>query len=206
MSSSSLWNAKMERWEKIVKAVDSGRYPNIRIDDGKLVTTPRTGSAAKIQSLLADVFKDGNNEWFKTESDTLEANNGGIADEGQPESSNKKKTSLTEQGTLARDEKIEREPGMARVKFPKGVYTPAEWKSITTALKDLDGGTAVDNALDLSGMNLEGGALVTTGPSVGEAHSKLCRFVKFALERNPYGGSGNPIDVGSGLSQSALDP
>ena len=206
MSSSALWNAKMERWQKIVKAVDSGRYPNIMIDDGKLFTTPKAGGAAKIQSFLADVFKDGNNERFKTEFDTLEANNGGMPNEGQPESSNKKKTSLTEQGTLAREEKIEREPGMARVTFPKGAYTPAEWKSITTAVKDLDGGTAVANALDLSGMNLEGGALVTTGHSVGEAHSKLSRFVSFALERNPYGGSGNPIDVGSGLSQSALDP
>ena len=179
---------QVERWKKIVKAADSGCYPNVMIVDGKLVTTPKADGPAKIQSFLADVFKDGDNEWINTEFDTLEANKGEIANEGQPGSSKEKKTSLTEQHTLARQEKIDIELGTARVTFPKGIYTPAEWKAITKVAKDLDGSTAVAKALDSGGVNLEGGALVATGHSVGEAHCKLSRLVSFAVERDSYGG------------------
>ena len=189
MSSSSLWYTKFERWNKIVKAADSGRYPNIMIHNGEIVTTPKAGGAAEIQSFLADVFKDGDNEWFKTELDTLEANNEKPANEGQPESSKKKTTSLTEQDTLARLEKIDRELGTARVKFFKGAYLPAEWIAITVAVKDLDGSTAVAKALGFSGVKLEGATLVATGHSVAEAHCKLDRFVMFALERDYHRGS-----------------
>ena len=181
MSSSSLPNTKLERWKKIVKAADSGRYPDIKIDDGKLVTTPKAGDAAKILSFLYDVFKDDDNEWFDIEFDILEANNGQTANEGQHEGSRKKKTSQTEQSPLARQEKIDRELGTAKITFPKGVYTPAEWKAITTAVKNLDGSTAVAKALDFVGVNLEEGALAATGHSVGEAHGKLSRFVDFAF-------------------------
>ena len=188
MSSSPLWNTKNERWKKIVKAANSGRYPNIMIDDGKLVTTPKAGDVAKILSFLADVFTDDDNEWFNPGFDTLEANNGETANEEEPESSKKKNASLTEQGALAWQEKIDRELGTARVIFPKGTYTPAEWKSITTAVNGLDGSIAVPKALDLSGVSLEGGALVATGHSVGEAHCKLSRIVDFALEGDSYRG------------------
>ena len=195
MSSSSLWYTKFERWKKIVKAADSGRYPNIMIHDGKIVTTPEAGGAAEIQSFLADVFKDGDNEWFNTELDILEANDGETAHEGQPESSKKKTTSLTEQDTPARQEKIdrelekiERELGTARVTYPKGVYAPAEWRAITAAVKDFEGSTAVAEALGFSGVKLEGAKLVATGRSVAEAHCKLGKFVMFALERDSYRG------------------
>lgn len=184
MSSSSLWNTKFERCKKIVEAADSGRYPNIMIDNGQLVTTPVAGDAVKIRSFLADVFKDGDKEWFNTECDTLEASNGETAIDGQPESSKKKKVSETEQRTLARQEKIDGELGTARVTFPKGAYTPAEWEKITAVVKDIDGSTTLAKALDLSGVNLEGGALVATGHSVGDAHCKLSRLVNFAHERD----------------------
>ena len=189
MSSSSLWNTKFERWKKIVEAVNSGRYPNIVLYKGKLDTIPKAGGAAKIRSFLADVFKDGDNEWFNTALDTLEAKNGETANGGQPESSKREKTSLTERGTVARQEKIDGELGTARVTFPKGSYTPAEWKSITRAVKDIDGSTAVAKALDFSGVNLEGGALVATGHSVSEAYGKLDRIVDFALKPDLYPGS-----------------
>ena len=185
MSSYSLLNTEPERWKKIVKAADSGHYPNIMIDDGELVTTPKAGDAVNIQSFLADVFKDGDSEWFKTEFDTLEAGDGEAANEGQPESSKKKKISLTKQRTLARQEKKDRELGTSRVSLPKGNYSPAEWNTITTAAKDLDdGGTEARKALDLSGVNLEGGTVFATGHSIIEAHSKLSRFVTFALDHD----------------------
>ena len=159
------------------------------IDNGKLVTTSKAGGTAKIQSFLADVFKDGDNEWFTTDFDTLEANSGDTANEGQPENGKRKKTSLTEQHTLATQKKIDIELGTARVTFPKGIYTPAEWKAITTVVKELDGRTAAAKALDVSGVNLEGGALVATGHSVVEAHCRLSRLVSLALERDSRRGS-----------------
>ena len=206
MSSSSLGNTKFERWKKIVEAADSGRYPNIMIFDKKLVTIPTAGGGAKIRSFLEDVFKDGDNEWFSTALDTLEANNGETTNEGQPKSSKKKQIPLTEQGTFARQEKNDRELGTAKVSFLKGTYTPAEWKSITTTVKDLDGRTEVAKTLDLSDVNLEGRALVTTGHSVGEARCKLSRFVDFALKRDRYERSGGLRYVGAGPSQSTLYP
>lgn len=182
MPSYSLLNTEAERWKKIVKAADSGHYPNIMIDDGELVTTPKAVDAVKIQDFLADVFEGGDNEWFRIEFDTVEANNGEAVNEGQPESSKKKKISLTKQRTLARQEKKDRELETSRVSLPEGNYTPAEWKTITTAAKDLeDGGTAAAQALDLRGVHLEGGTVVATGHYIVEAHCKLRRFVTFAL-------------------------
>ena len=154
------------------------------IDDGELVTTPKAVDAVKIQDFSADFFKDGDNEWFKTEFDTVEANNGEAVNEGQPESSKKKmkKISLTKQRTLARQEEKDRELGTSRVTLPEGTYIPAELKTITTAAKDLDnGGTAAAQALDLRGVHLEGGTVVATGHYIVEAHCKLRRFVYFAL-------------------------
>ena len=181
MPSYSLLNTETERWEKIVKVADSGHYPNIMIDDGELVTTPKAVDAVKIEDFLADVFKDGDNEWFKTEFDTVEAINGEAVNEGQRESS-KKEISLTKQRTLARQEKKDRELGTSRVSLPEGHYTPAEWKTITTAAKDLDdGGTAAAQALDLRGVHLEGGTVVATGHCIVEAHCKPRQFVTFAL-------------------------
>lgn len=92
MASYTSSNTKPERWAKIVKGADSGRHPEIMIDEQKLVAVSEPiYRAARTQSFLADVFKDGDNEWFSPANASDEASKGKAVDDGQPEGSNKKK-------------------------------------------------------------------------------------------------------------------
>lgn len=123
MASYTSSNTEPERWEKIVKGADSGRHPEIMIDEEKLVALSKPSDrAARIQSFLADVFKDGDNEWFGAANDSVEASNGKAkaVDDGQPEGSNKKKkVSLTKQRELARQEKKDQGFGKQRAEYSK---------------------------------------------------------------------------------------
>ena len=84
MSSYSSSNTEPERWAKIIEGADSGRYPEILIDDGKLVAMSVPSIAnSRIQNFLADVFKDGDNEWFRSANDSVESTRGKAANDGQ---------------------------------------------------------------------------------------------------------------------------
>lgn len=171
MASYTSSNTEPERWEKIVKGADSGRHPEIMIDEEKLVALSKPSDrAARIQSFLADVFKDGDNEWFGAANDSVEASNGKAkaVDDGQPEGSNKKKkVSLTKQRELARQEKKDQGFGKQRAEYSKDNYSPAEWAIIT--------GEA--SMRKPSGVFLEGGKLVATDSNVPGAQKKLSEFV-----------------------------
>ena len=173
MASYSSSNTEPERWEKIVKGADSGRYPEIMIDEGKIVALSKPSDrAARIQSFLADVFKDGDNEWFSVASDSVEASKGAAVDDGQPEGSNKKKkVSLTKQREMARQEKNDQGLGPQRAVYSKDSHPPAEWARITSQV----------SIRKPPGVFLEGGKLVATDKTVAGAHQKLVEIVDWAL-------------------------
>ena len=173
MASYTSSNIEPERWAKIVKGADSGRHPEIMIDDGKLVAVSFPSVAnARIQSFLADVFKDGDNEWFRPDGD--------VVDEGQPGSSKGKKTSLTQQRAKARQEKKDKGQVKARAELSKVGYSPQEWSTICTKAC----------TLHPSGVSLEGGKLVATANTPFDAQNRLQTFTAFALgqDTNIYGG------------------
>ncbi len=133
MASYTSSNTNAERWAKIVTGVDSGRYPEIMIDDvGNLVavSSPTTASA-RIQSFLVDVFKDGDSEWFRSADDSIQSGKGEAADDGQPESSKKKKISLTQQRANARQEKKDQGLTPHRAELTKDKHTQQEWMRLT---------------------------------------------------------------------------
>ncbi|KAL9133380.1 MAG: hypothetical protein Q9175_005441 [Cornicularia normoerica] len=181
MGSYSSSNIEPERWAKIVKGADSGHYPHIMVDEGKLVTVPKTGDTDKIQSFLADVFKDGDNEWFDTTSDSVESSKGKAADAGKPETSKKKKVSLTQQRMNARQEKKDRGLGMQRVELSKGNYTDTEWKRIT----------GIVSTQRPAGVSLEGGKVVATHHIITDAQRKLDSILDHVLQHDTAGRPGS---------------
>ena len=180
MASYTSSNVEPERWAKITEGVDSGRHPEIMIDDdGKLVAVSTPGLVnTRIHSFLADVFKDGDNEWFSPASDSVGAGEGKSADDGQPEGSSKKKISLTQQRASARQEKKDKGMVNQRAEWSKAVYTPIEWESITRKVC----------TLEPPGIFLEGDKLVATDSTLHGAENKLQLFTAFALgqDTKPY--------------------
>ena len=180
MASYTSSNVESERWAKIMEGVDSGRHPEIMIDDdGRLVavSTPDLVNT-RISSFLADVFKDGDNEWFSHVSDSVEVDERKSADDGQPESSKKKKISLTEQRASARQEKKDQGMANQRAEWSKAVYTPIEWEKITKKVC----------TLEPPGIFLEGKNLVATDSTLHGAENKLQLFTAFVLgqDTKPY--------------------
>ena len=172
MASYTSSNTEPGRWAKIVAGADSGRHPEIMIDDGKLVAVSMpTIANARIQSFLADVFKDGDNEWFRPDSDPVESTQEKAADDGQPGSSKEKKISLTQQRANARQEKKDKGQVKARVELTKEVFTSQEWATICTKV-----GTERP-----SGVYREGGKVIATNNNVEDARSTLRAFVAYAL-------------------------
>ena len=168
-------NTEPERWAKIVAGADSGRHPEIMIDDGKLVTFSMPSIAnARIQSFLADVFKDGDNEWFHPDSDPVESTQEKAADDGQPGSSKKKKISLTQQRANARQEKKDKGQVKARSELTKEGFTPQEWATINTKV----------GTLRPASVFREGGKIVATDHTAKAARDALNAFVAFALKQD----------------------
>ena len=172
MASYTSSNTEPGRWAKIVAGADSGRHPEIMIDDGKLVAVSMPNIAnARIQSFLTDVFKDGDNEWFHPDSDPVEPTPEKAADEGQPGSSKKKKISLTQQRANARQEKKDKGLVKARAELNKDDFTSQEWATICTKV----------GTLRPSGVYREGGKVVATSDNVDTARNSLQGFVAYAL-------------------------
>ena len=175
MASHTSSNTEPGRWAKIVAGADSGRHPEIMIDDGKLVAVSKPSIAnARIQSFLADVFKDGDTELFRPNADLVEPAQEKAADNGQPESRKKKKISLTQQRANARQEKKDKGLVKARVELSKEGYTSEEWTTICTKV-----GTQRP-----SGVYREGGKIVATNNDVDDARRVLQSFVGYALEHD----------------------
>ena len=191
MASYTSSNTEPERWAKIVAGADSGRHPEIMIDDGKLVAVSIPSIAnARIQSFLADVFKDGDNEWFRPDSDPVESTAEKAADDGQPGSSEKKKISLTQQRANARQEKKDKGQVKVRAELNKENFTPQEWATINMKI----------GTMRPSGVYREGGKVVAThNNNVDEARNNLHSFVAYALGQYPKG-SKNVYERGSGLA------
>ena len=172
MASYTSSNTEPERWAKIVEGADSGRYPEIMVDDGKLVAVSMPSIAsARIQDFLADVFRNGDNEWFRPASDPAEASKGKVADDGQPESSKKKKISLTKQRENARQEKKDKGLVKPRAETSKEVFSSDEWATISMKVC----------SLHPPGIFVEGGKIVATDHTVPDAQIKLQFFVAHAL-------------------------
>ena len=181
MASYTSSNTEPERWAKIVEGADSGRHPEIMIDDGKLVAVSAPSIAsARIQAFLTDVFKDGDNEWFSTASDPVDPSKGKAADDGQPESSKKKKISLTKQRENARQEKKDKGLVKARAEMSKEGFLSDEWATICLKVCTLSS----------PGIFLEGGKVVATDHTIQDAQRKLQCFTAIALgqDSKPYGG------------------
>ncbi|CAF9911627.1 MAG: hypothetical protein ALECFALPRED_007415 [Alectoria fallacina] len=172
MASYSSENTEPERWAKIVEGAESGRHPEIMVDEGKLVAVSMPClKGARIQSFLADVFKDGDNEWFRPASDSVGSSKGKAAGDGQPESSKKKKVSTSQQRANSREKRKDMGLVKSRAERSKDQYSPTEWRTIT--------GKASEKTT--KGVFLEGGQLVATGSSTVDASNKLDMFVEFAL-------------------------
>ena len=181
-------NTEPGRWAKIVAGADSGRYPEIMIDDGKLVAISMPSVAnARIQNFLADVFKDGDNEWFRPDNDPMEPAQENTADDGQPGSS-KKKISLTQQRANARQEKKDKGQVKARAELTKEGFTTQEWSTICTKV----------GTLRPSGVYREGKKLVATNHNHGDARNALQAFVAYALGQDVKSYK-NISETGSGL-------
>ena len=132
MASYTSSNTEPERWAKIVNGEESGRYPEITIDGGTLkVFSKPEDRAASIQSFLADVFKDGDNEWFSAAGDPVEASEEEAADKGQPENSKTKRVSRTQQRANKRQEKKNLGPVRQREELAKDRFSSVEWEQIT---------------------------------------------------------------------------
>ena len=190
MASYTSSNTEPGRWAKIVAGADSGRHPEIMIDDGKLVAVSMPSIAnARIQSFLADVFKDGDNEWFRPDSDPVEPTPEKAADEGQSGSSKKKKISLTQQRANAMQEKKDKGLVKARAELTKEGFTTQEWTTICTKV----------STLRPSGVYREGGKVVATNDNVDTARSLLQGFVAYALGRESKRYL-NVVERGAGLS------
>ena len=136
MASYTSSNTEPERWAKIVNGEESGRYPEITIDNGtiKAVSKPEN-RAARIQSFLADVFKDGDNEWFSVAGDPAEASEEKAAEKGQPESSKTKKVSLTQQRAIKRQEKKNQGPVSHKEELARDIFTSVEWEQLTRQVR-----------------------------------------------------------------------
>lgn len=176
MASYSSSNTETKRWEKIVEGVDSGQYPEITINEGKLfaVSSPSVASA-RIHSFLVDVFKDGDNSWFSSANDPAENEARPADDDGQPESSDKKKKlNLTQQRAAARQEKKDKGQVKARAEMSKDGYTDQEWMRIAQAVC----------TLRPPGMALEKEKLVAMDETVNDAKERLRSFVAHVLEGN----------------------
>lgn len=179
MASYSSSTTSPERWAKIVEAEESGRYPDIMIDDGELnaVSKPEL-RAARIQSFLADVFKDdGDREWFGAASVPAEASEEKAASDGQPEGSKKKKISLTQQRANARQEKIDKGFVIARDERTKDDFSPTDWAKITGDI----------STRKSRGVYLEGGKLVATGRDGFCARDNMTKYLDVALGFCPDG-------------------
>lgn len=170
-------NTEPGRWAKIVAGADSGRHPEIMIDDGKLVAVSIPSVAdARIQSFLADVFKDGDNEWFRPDNDPVKSTQEKAAKDGQPGSSKSKKISLTQQRANARQEKKDRGEGVkARAEMTKEGFNSQQWSTICTKVR----------TLRPAGVFCEGGKVVATDNNVGVARQRLQGFVAFVLGQDP---------------------
>ncbi|KAF6229749.1 hypothetical protein HO173_011265 [Letharia columbiana] len=179
MASYSSSNTEPERWAKIVTGVDSGRHPEIMInEEGTLVAVSMpSAKGARIQSFLADVFKDGDNEWFSAVGDSVEASKGKAADYGQPESSKKKKVSLTQQRANRRQEKKDKGQVMQRAEETRDSYSPAEWARIM-------GEASTERP---QGVYIEGKKLVATDHTTLDASRKLELFIAHALRHDTTG-------------------
>ena len=171
MASYTSSNTEPGRWAKIVAGADSGRHPEIMIDDGKLVAISMPSIAnARIQHFLADVFKDGDNEWFRPNSDSVESTQENAADDGEPGSS-KKKISLTQQRANAKQEKKDKGQVKARAELTKEGFTSQEWATIRTKV----------GTMRPSGVYCEGEKVVATNNNPDNARSALRMFVAYAL-------------------------
>ena len=173
MASYTSSNTNAERWAKIVAGVDSGRYPEIMIDDvGNLVavSSPTTQSA-RIQSFLADVFKDGDSEWFCSADDSIQSGKGEAVDDGQPESSKKKKISLTQQRANARQEKKDQGLTLQRAELTKDKHTEQEWMKLTEQTY----------TRRPTGVYPEEGKIVATDHDADVAQKKLDLYVALVL-------------------------
>lgn len=191
MASYTSSNTEPGRWAKIVAGADSGRHPEIMIDDGKLVAVSMPGIAnARIQSFLADVFKDGDNEWFRPDDGPVESTSEKAANDGQPGSSKKKKISLTQQRANARQEKKDKGQVKAKAELTKEGFTSQEWVTINMKI----------GTLRPAGVYREGGQVVAThNNNVDEARNNLHSFVAYALGQYPKGFK-NVHERGSGLT------
>ncbi len=132
MASYTSSNTEPERWANIVNGEGSGRYPEITIDDGTLkVFSKPEDRAARIQSFLADVFKDGDNEWFSAAGDPVEASEEEAVDKGEPENSKTKRVSRTQQRANKMQEKKNLGPVLQREELAKDRFSSVEWEQIT---------------------------------------------------------------------------
>ena len=161
------------------------------IDDGKLVAVSIPSIAnARIQSLLADVFKDGDNEWFRPDSGPVKSTPEKAANDGQPGSGKKKKISLTQQRANARQEKKDKGQVKVRAELTRENFTPQDWATINVNI----------GTLRPLGVYREGGKVVAThNNNVDEARNKLHSFVGYVLAKNPKSFK-NVYERGSGLA------
>ena len=180
MGSFSASNTTPERWEKIVKGADTGRHPFIMIDDEKLVTVGEPGIAGAkcIQTFLADVFIDGDNEWFNPADNSVDLTDGQDAeDNGQHGSSKQKEKSRAQKRADDKKEKTDKGLGRQRAEISKEIYTHEEWAKIA-------GKASTEKP---SAIFVEGGKLVATGNSLVDAERTLQVFVNHVLGHNKRG-------------------
>ena len=172
MASYTSSNTEPGRWAKIVAGADSGRHPEIMVGDGKLVALSMPSIAnARVQNFLVDVFKDGDNEWFRPDSEAVESTQEKAADDGQPGRSKKKKISLTQQRANAMQEKKDKGHVKARAESTKEGFTYEEWVTLNTSV----------GTLRPQGIFREGGKIVATKNNVGDARNALQAFIAHAL-------------------------
>ena len=179
MASHTSSNTEPGRWAKIVAGADSGRHPEIMIDDGKLVAFSNPSVAnARIQSFLTDVFKDGDNEWFRPNPDSVEPALEKAACDGQPEGSKEKKISRQQRRANARQEKKGKGLVKARAELTKDGFASHEWTSMCTLV----------GTMRPTGVYREGGKIVATKNSIDDARSVLEGFLCYALapDKNKY--------------------
>ena len=169
MTSDLSSNTDPERWAKIVKGAGSARHPEIVIDDdGKLIAVSEpTVAAARIQRFLADVFKDGDNEWFGAANDSISCSKETNVSDAEPNCKKEMEMSLTQQRANARQEEKDKGLTHERAKTTMDDYTPGEWEAIKGSI----------STQPPPGIFLEEGKLVATDETISAARVKLDKFL-----------------------------